>query len=132
VAAGRRQQRGDQALQMGMHHDGIHFYPLDRSGRGLLAMNHEYTDDGLLHPDGLRTWSARRCARPRPRTASASSKWQNASGAGRWCPSRYARRITAYTPFSVGGPAAGHALMRTAADPEDEPSSARSTTAPAE
>jgi secreted PhoX family phosphatase len=32
-------------------------------------------------------------------------------------PSPRARRITATTPFAVGGPAAGHALMRTAADP---------------
>ena len=32
-------------------------------------------------------------------------------------PSRYARRITAYTPISVGGPAAGHALLQTGADP---------------
>jgi secreted PhoX family phosphatase len=33
-------------------------------------------------------------------------------------PSKYARRFTAYTPFAVGGPAAGHRLMRTQADPE--------------
>src|SRR5687767_9972332 len=46
----------DQEVQMGMHHDGIHFYPLDSgSGRGLLVMNHEYTDDGLLHVDGMKT-----------------------------------------------------------------------------
>src|SRR5262245_18631616 len=43
----------DQAVQMGMHHDGLHYYPLDGSKRGLLVMNHEYTDDGLLHSDGL-------------------------------------------------------------------------------
>lgn len=43
----------DQALQAGMHHDGIHYFPLpygsDSSSSGLLVMNHEYTDDGLLH-----------------------------------------------------------------------------------
>ena len=54
----------DQALQMGMHHDGMHFFPLGAGGsaaasrRGLLVMNHEYTDDGLLHPGGLADWSA--------------------------------------------------------------------------
>ena len=52
----------EQAAQAGMHHDGIEFFPLPLgsadSARGLLAMNHEYTDDGLLHPDGTPTWSA--------------------------------------------------------------------------
>src|SRR5262245_32680455 len=47
----------DQALQAGMHHDGIEFFPLPRGGasstHGVLAMNHEYTDDGLLHPSGM-------------------------------------------------------------------------------
>ncbi|HYE40210.1 MAG TPA: PhoX family phosphatase, partial [Ramlibacter sp.] len=43
---------------------------------------------------------------------------QGAGGAWRMVrPSRYARRITATTPFALGGPAAGHPLMRTAADP---------------
>jgi hypothetical protein len=28
------------------------------STRGLLAMNHEYTDDGLLHSGGMASWSA--------------------------------------------------------------------------
>ena len=41
----------DQAVQMGMHHDGVEYFPLDGSStRGLIAINHEYTDDGLLHP----------------------------------------------------------------------------------
>ncbi len=35
----------DQAVQMGMHHDGLAFFPLQGSTRGLLAINHEYTDD---------------------------------------------------------------------------------------
>ena len=52
----------EQEAQAGMHHDGMYFYPLPyasgASAHGLLAMNHEYLDDGLLHPDGRRTWSA--------------------------------------------------------------------------
>ena len=107
----------DQALQMGMHHDGIHFYPLDGSARGLLAMNHEYTDDGLLHPDGQRTWSAEKVRKAQ--AAHGVSVIEVTQRDGHWqvVPSRYARRFTAYTPFQVAGPATGHALMKTAADP---------------
>ena len=47
----------EQALQAGMHHDGMVFFPLDGNPRhGLLAINHEYTDDGLLHTDGMQNW----------------------------------------------------------------------------
>jgi secreted PhoX family phosphatase len=109
----------DQAAQMGMHHDGIHYYPLDGSRRGLLAMNHEYTDDGLLHPDGFRTWSAEKVRKSQ--NAHGVSVIEVEQRGGRWemvRPSRYARRFTAASPFAVGGPAAGHRLMRTAADPE--------------
>src|SRR5688500_9902921 len=36
----------DQALQVGFNHDGLHFFPLARfaNSRGLLVVNHEYTD----------------------------------------------------------------------------------------
>jgi secreted PhoX family phosphatase len=112
----------EQALQAGMHHDGIHYFPLpygsESSTHGLLAMNHEYTDDGLLHPDGFAGWSADKVR-----------KAQNAHGAsvievrlegGRWRvvrPSKYARRVTAATPIAISGPAAGSPGMRTAFDP---------------
>jgi secreted PhoX family phosphatase len=109
----------EQALQMGMHHDGIHYYPIDGSStRGLLVMNHEYVDDGLLHADGLKTWSAEKVAKAQ--AAHGIAVIEIESKGGRWQmvrPSPRARRITATTPFAVGGPAAGHALMRTAADP---------------
>ena len=109
----------DQAVQMGMHHDGLAFFPLQGSTRGLLAINHEYTDDGLLHVGGFNQMNPEKVR-----------KAQNAHGLsvievemknGRWDmvrPSLYARRVTLSTPFRVAGPAAGHALMRTSADPQ--------------
>jgi secreted PhoX family phosphatase len=113
----------EQAAQAGMHHDGIHFFPLESgangSKRGLLAMNHEYVDDGLLHTDGMRTWSAEKVAKSQ--AAHGVSVVEVAQTAQGWQvvrPSRYARRITAATPMRIAGPAAGHAMMRTAADPE--------------
>ena len=116
----------DQEVQMGMHHDGIHYYPLDGSRRGLLAMNHEYTDDGLLHVDGMKTWSAEKVKKAQAAHGVAVIEVElrddadKSSGKAAWQmvrPSRYARRFTAYSPFALSGPAAGHALMRTAADP---------------
>ena len=109
----------DQAVQLGMHHDGLEFFPLQSSSRGLLAINHEYTDDGLLHVGGFKQMNPEKVR-----------KAQNAHGLsvieiemknGRWDmvrPSPYARRVTLSTPFRVAGPAAGHALMRTSADPQ--------------
>jgi secreted PhoX family phosphatase len=108
----------DQAHQAGMHHDGMHYYPLDGSVWGLLVMNHEYTDQGILFPDGTKTWSAEKVL-----------KSQNAHGVsvievkkvgGQWTivrPSSFARRITANTPMRISGPAAGADLLKTAADP---------------
>ncbi len=43
----------EQAAQIGMHHDGLAYFPLEGSRRGLIAINHEYTDDGLLHVGGF-------------------------------------------------------------------------------
>ena len=114
----------EQAVQMGMHHDGIHYYPIDGKGdgssaHGLLVMNHEYTDDGLLFPDGKNNWSAEKVAKAQ--AAHGVAVIEVALRDGRWQmvrPSKYARRYTASTPIAVSGPAAGHALMRTAADPE--------------
>ena len=63
----------DQARQAGMHHDGMHFFPRvereadgrvrESSGRGLLVVNHEYTDDGLLHAGGMTPWTAEKVAK---------------------------------------------------------------------
>ena len=118
----------EQELQMGMHHDGLHYFPLDGSRRGLLVMNHEYVDYGLLYPDATRTWNADKVRKAQAAHGVSVSEIEfvaapgGTEGApdGQWRPvrpSRYARRITAATPMAVQGPAAGHALMKTAADP---------------
>jgi secreted PhoX family phosphatase len=109
----------EQAVQMGMHHDGIHFYPLAGSStHGLLTMNHEYTDDGLLHVDGMKTWSAEKVRKAQAAHGVSVIEVERRGSA--WTmvrPSPYARRFTANTPFALGGPAAGHPMMKTAADP---------------
>ena len=108
----------EQAVQMGMHHDGLQYYALDGSRRGLLAINQEYTDDGLLHPDGQKTWTPEKVKKAQAAHGiTVIEIEQQASGWQVVRPSRFARRITASTPFAIGGPAAGHTLMRTAADP---------------
>ena len=115
----------DQAQQVGMHHDGMHYFPFgtggDASRRGLLVVNHEYTDEGLLH-----TASTRRPAREEY-TAEMVRKSQAAHGVtvaeireskrGSWKvqPSQYNRRITATTPMTFSGPAATHRLLQTGA-----------------
>ena len=117
------QSAADQAQQAGMNHDGMAFFPLPagsaRSDHGLLAVNFEYTDDNLLTTEGMEPW-----------TAEKTQKSKNAHGVGvfeveldgrtwRVLPdSRFGRRITADTPVRLRGPAAGHPLLRTAADPE--------------
>lgn len=118
----------DQALQAGMHHDGMHFFPLwhldgplplASSSHGLLAVNHEYTDDGLLHSDGMQTWTAEKVSKSQ--AAHGVSIIEIRQEGGQWQvvrPSRYGRRITAATPIAISGPAAGAALMQTGGNPD--------------
>ncbi|MCM5681900.1 PhoX family phosphatase [Schlegelella sp. S2-27] len=109
----------EQEAQMGMHHDGMHFYAQDGSRSGLLVMNHEYADDGLLHADGMKTWTAEKVRKSQAAHGVSVIEVEQQGDDG-WQvvrPSPWARRITACTPMSFGGPAAGHALLRTAADP---------------
>ncbi|MCE2948213.1 MAG: PhoX family phosphatase, partial [Betaproteobacteria bacterium] len=111
----------EQALQSGMHHDAIEYFPLPfgstQSRRALLAINHEYTDDGLLHPGGMVPWTAEKVAKSQAahgvsivEIEAVRDGWQVVS------PSRHARRITARTPMTLSGPAAGNPALRTSYD----------------
>ncbi|MDO5652165.1 MAG: PhoX family phosphatase [Moraxella sp.] len=112
----------DQAVQAGMHHDGMAFFPLpygsQKSNRGLLAMNHEYVDNGLLFVDGTQNWSADKVLKSQNAMGVSvvevrkhSEQWQVVR------PSKFARRITPHTLMVMTGAAAGHELVRTVDDP---------------
>jgi secreted PhoX family phosphatase len=106
-----------QETQIGMHHDGMHFFSQEGSKSGLLVINHEYTDEGLLFTDGMATWTPEKVRKAQ--AAHGVSVLEIEDKGGKWevvKPSPWARRITANTPCQVSGPAAGHALMQTAAD----------------
>ena len=110
----------DQALQAGMHHDGMHFFPLaGQPDRALLVLNHEYTDEQLLHTDGVTQWTAEKVQKSQHAMGVSVIELRR-NRAGQWAqvlPSPWARRIHGNTPMAIGGPAAGHALMCTALEP---------------
>ncbi len=113
----------EQAVQAGMHHDGMRFFPLpfgkEDSTRGLLCVNHEYTDPGLLTTDGNGKMTEAKYRKAIAAVGMSIIEIERQKN-GSWSvvrPSRYARRITADTPIALSGPAAGHDLVKTAADP---------------
>ncbi|AMM26531.1 PhoX family protein [Variovorax sp. PAMC 28711] len=109
----------DQAVQAGMHHDGMHFFPLGNGGdRALLVMNHEYTDERFLHTDGVTEWSADKVAKSlHAMGVSVIEIARHAEGWRQVLPSSFARRIHGNTAMRIAGPAAGTPWMRTAANP---------------
>jgi secreted PhoX family phosphatase len=117
----------EQAQQMGMNHDGMHYFALGRgprgSERGLLVLNQEYTDEGYLHTGALAapdktTWTAEMVRKSQnAHGVSVVEVYQDTSGQWELARSSLNRRITANTPMRFAGPAAGHRLLRTGADP---------------
>lgn len=129
----------EQEQQIGQHHDGMHFFPIDGSSSdGLIAVNHEYIEPRLLHAakDGYRGVAH-----------SASSVVYGADGRrdddevrmemaahgvsiyrttkqadGTWAvvvdPRN--RRVTGGTPMKIAGPVRGSAAVRTRFSPDGE------------
>lgn len=117
----------EQAEQTGMHHDGMHFFPIDgqggggqRSDHGLLVLNHEYIDAPLLHPAGPTVVDGRRVSAEEVRKeinahgVSVVEIRRDASGDWQVVPGPRNRRITAATPMQIAGPARGNPLLVTA------------------
>jgi secreted PhoX family phosphatase len=129
----------DQALSIGAHHDGMHFFPIEgrepyqgSSVDGFLVLNHEYIEPRFMHAraTGLSIGSGRMPLTDGLRDAEEVRKEINAHGCsvvriargaeGRWAvvADPRNRRITAATPMQIGGPVRGHALVRTKYSPD--------------
>lgn len=118
----------DQEQQVGSHHDGMHFFPIDlkqggqSSSEGLLVMNHEYVDPNMLHQFG---------GNQAPRDVEQVHKEIAAHGVSvahirqrpnrQWGlvqESRYNRRITGNSLMELTGPVRGHAKVITPFSPK--------------
>jgi uncharacterized protein len=125
----------NQGMQIGMHHDGLHFFPIEgaspyagSSTDGLLVMNHEYVEPRFLHAAVTGSQKIDRNATPMMdgmRDPDQVLKEINAHGVsvariargpdGAWALRRDPRnrRITGSTPMQIGGPVRGADHVKT-------------------
>jgi secreted PhoX family phosphatase len=116
----------DQQQQFGMHHDGMHYFPLvarpNRPNQGLLVLNHEYIDPVAMHGGTPQLVNDRRIASQVHKEIAShgvtvvelvqlDGRWQQLDGI-------YNRRITGSTPMELTGPVRGSAKVRTRFSPD--------------
>ncbi len=120
----------DQQGQVGFNHDGIYYYPLgtgtQANRRGLIAMNHEYTDASQIYTAAQGS-SITNDAGGREKVAKALAGHGVtiaevvADSAGNWShvvDSPYNRRITGTTPVTFSGPVSpSHPLLASSITP---------------
>ena len=125
----------EQGMQIGMHHDGMHYFRIDGSSTdGFLVFNHEYIEPRLLHAV---KWAGQALdgemvvfAADGSRDADEVLKEMNAHGVsvarvqrgadGQWSivADPMNRRITGLTEMTFSGPAAGSAHLVTKYAPD--------------
>ena len=113
-----RQDAAAQLRQFGDNTDGMSFFPLE-DGRALLAVNNEYANIDRLYPHDGSVISAED-ARKAQAAHGVSLFEIRATADGFWQVDRSSplnRRLDVQTPMAVHGPAAGHPLLQTSADP---------------
>ena len=130
----------DQANQMGSHHDGMHFFPIEgtdpyrgSSTDGLLVMNHEYVEPRYMHASAVGVALSRSAVPVKSdgtRAADEVLKELNAHGVsivriqkqanGHWTQvaDPRNRRITGLTPMQIAGPIRGTDLVKTKYSPD--------------
>ncbi|WBP93375.1 PhoX family phosphatase [Mycolicibacterium neoaurum] len=113
-----RQSAAAQRQQFGFNNDFAGLLPIEGSNdRFLLVTNHEYTTEQFMHPG----YDADNPTREQFEIGIAAHglsvvEVQRTADGLRPVLGRYNRRITADTPFTIVGPAAGTDLLKTAAD----------------
>ena len=108
----------DQEVQFGDNNDGMSLFAFaDDPNRALMAINNEYTNYRYLYPHGGMPASLEQVHKAQASEGVSvieirrtGNGWAFAQG------SPFNRRIHGNTPIRLGGPAAGHALLRTRAD----------------
>jgi secreted PhoX family phosphatase len=129
----------EQAMQVGAHHDGMHFFPIEgrspyqgSSEDGLLVVNHEYVEPRFMHASAAKQVldSNKTVVKDGKRDDDEVLKEVNAHGvsvvrikkqaSGQWAVERDARnrRITGQTPMELAGPVRGHDLVKTRFSPD--------------
>lgn len=117
----------DQLNSVGMHHDGMSYFPLDGSSEdGLLCINHEYVDQNSLHPAGATkdTESGKRTLVDEIRKeiyAHGVTVVRVKRTNGRWdvvVNDPHNKRYTGATEMDVSGPLAGSDLLATPFSPD--------------
>jgi secreted PhoX family phosphatase len=118
-----RQSAAAQLRQFGYNNDFVAMLPLG-ADRALLYVNHEYTNEELMFPGftGLENLTLEQIRIAMAAHGGSVVEIERVARTGEWAPvtrgrRRFNRRITAMTPMRLTGPAAGGALLRTAADP---------------
>ncbi len=130
----------DQAGQIGSHHDGMHYFPIEgedpyegSSEDGLLVLNHEYVESRYMHASAvgqeLNAWVVT-FKEDLSRDADEVLKEMNAHGVSVYRINKNSdntwsiqydsrnRRITALTPMEIQGPVRGSDLVRTKYSPQ--------------
>ncbi|PSB06892.1 Tat pathway signal protein [filamentous cyanobacterium CCP2] len=130
----------DQEMQVGQHHDGMHFFPIEgnspyegSSEDGLLVMNHEYVEPRYMHASAIgQTFDSGGYPTKEDGTRETDQvlKEMNAHGVsiarvsrqadGSWSVVRDERnrRVTALTPMEIQGPVRGSDLVKTLYSPD--------------
>ena len=128
----KNQTAAGQLKQFGYNNDFVGFIPLDGAAdRGLLVVNHEYTNPHLMFPgvvtivekDGKKVIEIQPLSKEQvdvEMAAHGGTIVEIRKEGGKWKPvadGKLNRRVTANTEMVLTGPAAGNARLQTGADP---------------